>query len=87
MYVTVVADLSRLDIGSFWFVMDNRNWIYPFDHKGARQPHTAIPRSIDGLVDDPFRSLGREVYAAPAASPRTRRFTANSSGPIFCAAA
>jgi len=64
MYVTVVADLSRLDTGSFWFVMDNRNWIYPFDHKGARQPHTAIPRSIDGLVDDPFRSLAGELRRA-----------------------
>ncbi|HXR96091.1 MAG TPA: ParB-like protein [Rhizomicrobium sp.] len=64
MYVTVVADLCRLDMGTFWFVMDNRDWMHPFDHKGVRQPHTAIPRTIDGLVDDPFRSLAGELRRA-----------------------
>lgn len=29
--VTVVADLQRLPADSFWFVMDNRNWMHPFD--------------------------------------------------------
>ena len=64
MYVTVVADLSRLDLGTFWFVMDNRDWIHPFDHKGVRRPHTEIPRSIDKLIDDPFRSLAGELRRA-----------------------
>jgi hypothetical protein len=61
MYVTVVADLSALKQDAFWFVMDNRDWIHPFDHKGMRQPHTAIPRRIEKLQDDPFRSLAGEV--------------------------
>ena len=64
MYVTVVADLSKLDIGTFWFVMDNRDWIHPFDRKGVRRPHTKIPRSIDAMVDDPFRSLAGELRRA-----------------------
>ena len=61
MYVTVVADLSALNEDAFWFVMDNRDWIHPFDRKGVRQPHTAIPRRVDKLQDDPFRSLAGEV--------------------------
>lgn len=61
MYVTVVADLSALKVDAFWFVMDQRDWIHPFDRKGVRQPHTAIPKSIDKLDDDPFRSLAGEL--------------------------
>jgi hypothetical protein len=57
--VTVVADLSRLD--AFWFVLDNRNWIHPFDEEGRRRGHKDIPKSISGLVDDPFRSLAGEL--------------------------
>jgi hypothetical protein len=57
----VVADLSSLKQDAFWFVMDNRDWIHPFDAKGVRQPHTAIPRRIEKLEDDPFRSLAGEV--------------------------
>ena len=60
MYVTVVADLSALKQDAFWFVMDNRDWIHPFDRKGVRN-HTAIPRRIEKLQDDPFRSLAGEV--------------------------
>jgi hypothetical protein len=61
MYVTVVADLSALKEDVFWFVMDNRDWMHPFDRKGVRRPHTAIPRRIDKMQDDPFRSLAGEV--------------------------
>jgi hypothetical protein len=59
--VTILADLSRLDIDCFWFVMDNRNWMHPFDDGGRRQGYERIPTSIDKLVDDPFRSLAGEL--------------------------
>jgi hypothetical protein len=55
--VTVISDLSHLSKDAFWFVLDNRAWMHPFDDKGARRPYSAIPDSIPGLVDDPFRSL------------------------------
>ena len=64
MYVTVATDLSALDEDVFWFVMDQRNWIHPFDQKGERRPHTDIPRRIDKLRDDPFRSLAGELRRA-----------------------
>ncbi|MBV8564882.1 MAG: chromosome partitioning protein ParB [Methylobacteriaceae bacterium] len=55
--VTVVADLSRLETDSFWFVLDNRNWMHPFDAEGRRRTYHDIPASVTELVDDPFRSL------------------------------
>lgn len=59
--VTVVADLQRLPTDSFWFVMDNRNWMHPFDEQGQRQAYDALPKSVEGLVDDPYRSLAGEL--------------------------
>lgn len=61
MYVTVIADLSGLDEDTFWFVLDQRNWMHPFDHKGVRRSHREIPASVEGLQDDPFRSLAGEL--------------------------
>jgi hypothetical protein len=59
--VTVIANLSRLDIDCFWFVMDSHNWMHPFDDEGRRQSYERIPKSVDKLVDDPFRSLAGEL--------------------------
>ena len=59
--VTVVADLRRLDAGSFWFVLDNRNWMHPYDDQGQRRDCKDIPKSIKDLVDDPYRSLAGEL--------------------------
>jgi hypothetical protein len=59
--VTVVANLSKLEIDSFWFVMDNRNWMHPFDDEGSRRGYRDIPKSVNELVDDPFRSLSGEL--------------------------
>ena len=54
---TVVLDLSRLEPVSFWFVLDNRGLLHPFDAHGERRDYRDIPGSIDDLVDDPYRSL------------------------------
>jgi hypothetical protein len=59
--VTQVADLSHLDASAFWFVMDNRNWMHPFDDQGRRRSPQDLPKTVDGLVDDPFRSLAGEL--------------------------
>jgi hypothetical protein len=59
--VTVVANLKRLEADAFWFVLDNRNWMHPFDDAGRRRGYEDIPKSVDGLVDDPFRSLAGEL--------------------------
>jgi hypothetical protein len=54
---TVVLDLSRLEPDAFWFVLDNRALMHPFDAKGERRDYHDIPDSIEELVDDPYRSL------------------------------
>jgi hypothetical protein len=54
---TVVADLSSLDKDAFWFNLDNRSWMHPYDDQGKRRDYMDIPKSIDALIDDPFRSL------------------------------
>lgn len=55
--ITVVANLQRLDLDAFWFVLDNRSWMHPYDDSGRRRVAADIPNSVTGLVDDPFRSL------------------------------
>ncbi len=57
----VIADLSKLEADSFWFFLDNRSWIYPFDEKGNRRAYDAIPKSIDKMIDDPYRSIAGEL--------------------------
>jgi hypothetical protein len=59
--VTAVADLSKLDQSVFWATMDARGWVHPFDDKGKRRDYKAIPKSLSGLLDDPFRSLAGEL--------------------------
>jgi hypothetical protein len=59
--VAVVANLSMVDRETFWNVLDNHSWMHPFDDKGRRCHYKDIPKSINGLVDDPFRSLAGEL--------------------------
>jgi hypothetical protein len=59
--VTVVADLSALTEDNFWTVMDHRAWVHPYDTSGRRRDFTDIPKSIEKLKDDPFRSLAGEL--------------------------
>jgi hypothetical protein len=59
--VTVIANLSTLEPDAFWFVMDNRNWMHPFDDTGRRRHYKDIPKSVTELIDDPFRSLAGEL--------------------------
>src|SRR5260370_39969113 len=73
--VTVVFNLSKLDPDAFWFVMDNRNWMHPFDDRGRRRPRKYIPKSIGDLVDDPFRSLDGELRRAGGLAKDTTPFS------------
>jgi hypothetical protein len=55
--VVVVLNLGRLDKDAFWVFMDNRGLVHPYDENGKRCDYTEIPKSIEDLRDDPFRSL------------------------------
>lgn len=62
--VRVVADLSHLPPGMFMTVMDNRNWLHPFDEHGVRRSADDLPRKVTKLRDDPYRSLAGELRRA-----------------------
>jgi len=55
--IIVVLNLARLEKDAFWVFMDNRGLVHPFDDQGKRRAYRDIPKSIEDLLDDPFRSL------------------------------
>jgi hypothetical protein len=73
--VTVVANLSKLERDTFWFVLDNRSWMHPFDDEGRRRGYKDIPKSVDELVDDPYRSLAGELRRAGGFAKDTTPFS------------
>jgi hypothetical protein len=64
-----------LERDAFWVVLDNRNWMHPFDDKGRRLDYKDIPQSIADLSDDPFRSLSGELRRAGGFAKDTTPFS------------
>ncbi len=73
--VSVVADLTKLNAQSFWFTMDTRGWLHPFDDKGRRRTYKELPKSVRSLIDDPFRSLAGELRRVGGFSKETTPFS------------
>ena len=74
-FVTVVARLDRLEEDAFWIFLDNRGWMHPFDAEGRRRQYSDIPRSIEELVDDPYRSLAGSLRRVGGYSKETTPFS------------
>ena len=60
-FVTVVADMHKLDDSTFWNMMDYHGWTHPFDGKGRRRDYKDLPRTVEGMIDDPYRSLAGQL--------------------------
>ncbi len=73
--ITVIADLQKLDDSAFWFVMDCRDWTHPFDPDGKRRAVKDIPKSVDKMVDDPYRALAGELRRVGGYSKETTPFS------------
>jgi hypothetical protein len=73
--VTVVSNLSLLESDAFWVVLDNRNWMHPFNDEGRRCGYKDIPKSLNDLIDDPFRSLAGELRRAGGFAKDTTPFS------------
>jgi hypothetical protein len=71
----VIADLRKLDTAAFWFVMDNRGWLHPYDERGRRRTHKELPTCVEDLRDDPFRTLAGELRRAGGFAKETIPFT------------
>ncbi len=73
--VTLIGDLTMVDRGAFWGVMDNKRWVYPYDAKGERRHFDDLPKSVKDLKDDPFRSLAGELRRAGGFAKDTTPFS------------
>lgn len=73
--VTVLADLHHLEKDAFWTVCDHKSWVYPYDDDGVRRDFKDIPKAIDDLADDPFRSLAGELRRAGGFAKDTTPFS------------
>jgi hypothetical protein len=62
--VSVVEDFRSFEWVGFWRTLDRRGWCRPRDAKGKRLDYSFIPTTIDGLADDPYRSLARALRRA-----------------------
>src|SRR5262249_49540513 len=54
---------------------DHRAWVHPYDEEGKRRDFAKIPKSIDDLKDDPFRSLAGELRRAGGFAQDTTPFS------------
>ena len=64
-FFLIEADFSALhDPLAFWRSMDDRRWVHPVDAHGRRHGFEAVPRHLEQLVDDPYRSLAGYVREA-----------------------
>jgi hypothetical protein len=63
-HLVVWADLSALAKDEFWLVMEHRQWVHSYDATGRREPFSAIPKALESLTDDPYRSLAAAVRMA-----------------------
>jgi len=73
--VTVVSDLSGLEAEAFWVYLDNRAWMHLYDADGVRQDHKKLPKHVEGMVDDPFRSLAGALRRAGGYAKDTTPFS------------
>ena len=55
--VVLLADLSKMRASKFWVDMAAKGWVHAFDGKGRKRPISAVPRKIEDMEDDPYRSL------------------------------
>jgi hypothetical protein len=62
--VDVMADLRALRPEEFWTYLDHRAWCHPYDRHGARVAYDEIPKAIEKMGDDPYRSLAGELRRA-----------------------
>ncbi len=89
--VEIVDEFDDHDVFDFWAALSARGWMHAYDDKGRQHHCAAIPRSIDGLSDDPYRSLAGALrraggYAkniAPFSEFSWANFLRNSNRPKY----
>lgn len=59
-----IADYSALAPTDLWHTLETKGWCRPYDAAGRRRPAAEIPHTLDGLQDDPLRSLASALRRA-----------------------
>lgn len=62
--VLIAADMSNLSRNEFWRSLESQSCARPFDANGQMCSYNDMPATLDGLQDDPFRSLSWAVRKA-----------------------
>ncbi len=60
-FVSPVADFHKLEPDEFWNMMDFHGWTHPYDGKGRRRDYSDLPKTIEDMEDDPYRSLAGQL--------------------------
>ena len=63
-FFLIEADIAQLELNSFWRALGEKRWAHPIDELGHRQPFTAIPKHLEKLRDDVYRSVAGFVRTA-----------------------
>jgi hypothetical protein len=63
-WLMVLKDMSWLEPKVFWNVMNHHQWAHPYDSVGVLRDFNAIPKHLEYLQDDPYRSVAGEVRCA-----------------------
>jgi hypothetical protein len=56
-FFLIEADLTKLDDAAFWRAMQEKQWAHPIDAQGRRRSCSIIPKHLEELHDDVYRSL------------------------------
>jgi len=64
MYCEIKANFSADASAELWEKMETMGWAYPYDESGTKRESNAIPPTVAGLRDDPYRSLAGYVRDA-----------------------
>lgn len=64
LHVSIAANMSHLPRNEFWMSLESRRWAHPFDARGRLRSYGDMPGTLDGLQNDPFRSLSWAVKKA-----------------------
>lgn len=64
--VDIVDDLSELSPGKFWKRMRALGHLHPYDEHGKHLAFDALPATVMGMRDDPYRSLAAFTREAGA---------------------
>jgi hypothetical protein len=62
--IGLVGELSHLSREAFWVYLDHRSWIHCYDADGRRRAFSDVPKRLEDLIDDPYRSLSASVEEA-----------------------